>query len=131
MSLAVTRSFWGMAGLTIGGAAAAGLVLLGSVTPWEPQPVSNRLTAMSEDRKLTIEEVELNEHFHHSVTSPNTSLAGMGFSSETPQDLYDFLRSNISNRTNYFNVTLTAFYSGEHVQPHSLDIDTGVNIAVN
>jgi hypothetical protein len=55
----------------------------------------------------------------------------MGFSSETPQDLYGFLRGNIGNRTNYFDVTLTAFYSGEHVQPHSLDIDTGVTIAVN
>jgi hypothetical protein len=57
------------------------------------------------------------------VTSPNASLSGRSFSSEISQNLYDFPRGNIGNGTNYFDVTLTAFYSGEHVQPHSLDVD--------
>jgi hypothetical protein len=74
------------------------------------------------------------------VTSPNTSLmptarlrerVGMGFSSEIPQNLYDFLGGIIGNRTNYFDVTFTAFYSGEHVQPHSLDVDTSIDVPVN
>ena len=59
-----------------------------------------------------------------------TSLrVGLGFS-DIPKNMENFLRGIIGNRTNYYDSTFTAFYSGENVQPHSFDIDSGIHVSI-
>ena len=59
-----------------------------------------------------------------------TRKGGVGFS-DTSKGVENFLGGSISNTANYDNATLPAFYPGEHVQPQSLDIDSGINVSIN